>query len=283
MKGKHVIITFLVLYLLLGGITVCVYANDLGYFDKKESTVASVESAGVTVAETVSPPEVVPAATVTETIAETAAPEPAVTESSAPETAEIVAEEGYPEDDGKAEDPAADEAGGDAQAGDTEAGGADAEVTTESQPVEERTAESTAEESTAEESATEESAATEVSAGEYVFGTGKYYKYTVTDIPFEDLAIHPDVDGHNGQIGYRKPGDTGYVIGRGQWRTLIMYEGQFGYISNKYSILTEVSAAEYPDELKNYSWNGDTAAARKMQGAIPEYVNTDTEDKKNQY
>ncbi len=259
MKGKHLIITFLVLYLLLGGITVCVYANDLGYFQKNEDTMASAESANTPVKETVSAPEVVPAVTgnvegeeavtVTETVTETAAPEPA----------EIVTEEGYPEDPGKEEDPV--------------------EASSEAAPTEESTAESTAE-SAAEESVAEESAQAEAS-GEYVFGNGKYYKYTVTEIPFEDLAIHPDVDGHNGQIGYRKPGDTGYVIGRGQWRTLIEYEGKFGYISNKYSILTEVSASEYPEELKKYSWDGTNASARSLVGAIPEYEDHNTEDLKN--
>ena len=278
MDGKKWIIAFLILYLVLGGITVGVYAADTGYLnlakvsgktggEKAPEADSAWEKVTESEAPGISPPEQViltPATDTTETgitetepVKETEVQAPAETETVAPETekaadgSETVSEDAAEADTASASDPAG------AEGTDPVAQGSTEESPDETKLTEQDTG--AAEDTVAKESE-------EVKPG-------AYYKYTVTEIPFEDLAIHPDVDGHNGQIGYLKPGMSGYVIGRGQWRTLIEYDGKFGYISNKYSYLTEVPEKEYPEELKKYSWDGSVAAAARLKGEIPEYAN----------
>ncbi len=282
MNGKKWIIGFLVIYLVLGCVTICVYANDLGYFDRSAPAAGEQETESEMVS--ISPPEQVAMTTTgQESVSQPENTEPvsevtALPESSepAPTVTETVPESTQPEpvDDGKGADPAlADTGGGETPEVTDER--QDDTVTENSEPAE------NLEEEKAEDTAGAEADAAETAALSTDMQPGKFYRYTVTKIPFEDLAIHPDVDGHNGQIGYLKPGMSGYVIGRGQWRTLIEYDGKFGYISNKYSVLSEVSASEYPEALKHYSWDGSVAAAASLKGDIPEYVNTDTEAQKD--
>ena len=55
MNGKKWIIGFLVIYLVLGCVTICVYANDLGYFDRSAPAAGEQETESEMVS--TSPPE----------------------------------------------------------------------------------------------------------------------------------------------------------------------------------------------------------------------------------
>ena len=250
MNGKKWIITFPIAYLLLGGITVCVYASDLGYFSSVRLTKTAEETKNEVALQ--------PAANTAPADPGEQSPEPERQEESSPPAKVAEHTEMGPAEETESVSAVTEEP---AQIPETEA--------IETAETETALAEET-EPSQTEEAESAETGETET-AGMAEADPRVFYSYTVTELPFEDLAVHPDVDGHNGQIGYLKPGMTGYVIGRGQWRTLIEYEGKFGYISNKYSLLTEVAKEEYPEELKRYSWDGSVAAAAPLVGEIPEY------------
>lgn len=84
---------------------------------------------------------------------------------------------------------------------------------------------------------------------------GPYYRYTVNSLPFEGLSLYDNPDGDYGKVGYLRAGDTGYAIEKGKRRTLIDVDGNLSFVSNMYITLTEVSAEEYPDELKYVTWD----------------------------
>ena len=81
----------------------------------------------------------------------------------------------------------------------------------------------------------------------------KYYTYKVTGIG-TSLTLHRTKTEKNDSIGDIPEGYTGYVIedpAKGDKRTLIIYKGKVGYGSNMYLNKTEISAADYPEELKS--------------------------------
>lgn len=84
-----------------------------------------------------------------------------------------------------------------------------------------------------------------------VLREGPYYQYTVTADFGLNIYDAPDTPtGDGGKLGVVPSGTTGFAIGQGNRRTLIQYNGMFGYVSNTYVTLTEVSSEEYPEELK---------------------------------
>lgn len=121
---------------------------------------------------------------------------------------------------------------------------------TENDALSETAADTTAEESNALETDTTTTDSTAV------LREGPYYQYTVTADFGLNIYNAPDTPtGDSGKIGVVPAGTTGYVIGQGNRRTLIQYNGMFGYVSNTYVTLTEVSAEEYPEELKSVTWD----------------------------
>ncbi|MCR5654478.1 MAG: hypothetical protein K6G07_02420 [Lachnospiraceae bacterium] len=79
---------------------------------------------------------------------------------------------------------------------------------------------------------------------------GPYYSFTVTELPFDTLSVHTAATGGGGSYGSLSAGSEGYVIEKGDVRTLVYCEGVYGYVSNLYIELTEVSGGDYPSELK---------------------------------
>ncbi|GEM_PF-2687164 len=121
---------------------------------------------------------------------------------------------------------------------------------TENDALSETEADTTAEESNALETDTTTTDSTAV------LREGPYYQYTVTADFGLNIYNAPDTPtGDSGKIGVVPAGTTGYAIGQGNRRTLIQYNGMFGYVSNTYVTLTEVSAEEYPEELKSVTWD----------------------------
>lgn len=99
------------------------------------------------------------------------------------------------------------------------------------------------EEALKEEETEEESAA--------VLREGPYYQYTIVSDFDLNMYNAQDTPTGSGVIGVIPKGTTGYAIEQGSRRTLIEYEGNYAYVSNTYTQLSEVSADEYPNELKN--------------------------------
>ena len=79
-----------------------------------------------------------------------------------------------------------------------------------------------------------------------------FYRYAITSN--FDLFVYDDPDvpasDESHVMGEIPAGTTGYAIEQGHRRTLIEYNGYYGYVSNLYCAVTEVSASEYPAELK---------------------------------
>ncbi len=80
---------------------------------------------------------------------------------------------------------------------------------------------------------------------------GPYYQYTIVSDFDLNMYNAQDTPTGSGVIGVIPKGTTGYAIEQGSRRTLIEYEGNYAYVSNTYTQLSEVSADEYPNELKN--------------------------------
>ena len=84
---------------------------------------------------------------------------------------------------------------------------------------------------------------------------GPFYQYRITADFGLNMYDDPDVPtGQGNIIGVIPAGTTGYAIAQGNRRTLVDYNGKLGYVSNTYTSLTEVSAEEYPEELKSITW-----------------------------
>ena len=217
MDKKKMIRTAIVAYLIVGitGFGISVYANAAGYD-------GGLLQALINQNQTVEEEEI------TEEITEepSEADEDAEDEyTNSADELEALLEEAHSEDEASTEDKISDE------------GTVEADATKEENP------EATAEEETA---TTDDTA---------VLREGPYYSYTITS-DF-DLNFYDDPDtptGNEGVLGVIPSGTTGYAIDKGNRRTLIEYEGRFGYVSNAYVRLTEVDASEYPQELKNITW-----------------------------
>ncbi len=103
----------------------------------------------------------------------------------------------------------------------------------------------------------------------------KYYTYKVSGID-TSLTLHRTKKEKNDSIDEMPNNYTGYVIeepAKEDKRTLIIYKGKVGYGSNMYLKKTEISAADYPEELKNITaddagkdvLNGKTAGPAEGQ------------------
>ena len=95
---------------------------------------------------------------------------------------------------------------------------------------------------------------------------GPFYKYTITADFGLNIYDDPDVPtGQGNIIGVIPAGTTGYAIAQGNRRTLIDYNGKLGYVSNTYTSLTEVSAEEYPNELKSITWENASVGDKGVE------------------
>ena len=95
--------------------------------------------------------------------------------------------------------------------------------------------------------------------------TGPYYSFTVMDLPFDSLSIHDASQGGGATYGSVPAGTTGYVIEKGNSRTLVYVDGVYGYLSNLYIRTDEVPEEEYPSDLKGITSENVPLSGQKAQ------------------
>ncbi len=127
----------------------------------------------------------------------------------------------------------------------------DAHVEDETSSKEKPTEDEIAAEEVEEENVTAEEETEESEEETDVLREGPYYQYTIVSDFDLNMYNAQDTPTGSGVIGVIPKGTTGYAIEQGSRRTLIEYEGNYAYVSNTYTQLSEVSADEYPNELKN--------------------------------
>lgn len=94
-----------------------------------------------------------------------------------------------------------------------------------------------------------------------------YATYTITGYDGA-LTLHSTKTEKNDSVGNVPEGYTGYIIADPapiDKRTLVLYQGTLGYISNMYIKRTEISADQYPAELLKLT--SDDAGKTVLEGA----------------